>query len=423
MLYSSTILARNASSILSHLSRLPAELGAHPLLFALSANAPASSLSPLVSALSSLSASGSVGCLSAAAHPGAPVACSVAFFRKEDATPFYSDIPGRPETQVGRWHAMRKRGGDEEQTFFHQGTTELASEEEADVDWERMWSRSLAVAGDALPSSLQGLTGRQADVHTIVTLTDNAPQGLNQALSSSFANATQLGLFASSTPFVTGRPYTLIFNGSVKSSGAVGLALSAGRRPVSQTAFPGLRAITAPLRVTRSEGNLVNELDNANPTALLISAIEKSALLTAGHSADDDEFYLGVLRDDGELWQVHRIVAGGPSRGTMALETETAPGEGTSVQLFRRLPLNHDGAPAAVLPGHAKNTLAFVAAASLPVGDDAAAAALVEEGDGGGVTVLEDTFVAASENGFMLRRGGEVAWTCVAPGAQVRLTW
>jgi len=252
-------------------------------------------------------------------------------------------------------------------------------------------------------------------VHTIVTLTDNAPQGLNQALSSSFTHATQLGLFASSTPFVTGRPYTLIFNGSVKSSGAVGLALSAGPRPVTRTAFPGLRAITMPLKVTRSEGNLINELDHANPTALLISAIEKSALVS-GHAAKDDEFYLGVLRD-GELWQLHHIMAGGPSRGTMALETETAPGEGTSVQLFHR-PMNYDIGSA--LPDHAKNTLAFVASlqdAALPfVGEE-------EGDDGGGVMVLEDSFVAASENGFMLRRGGEVTWTCIAPGAQARLTW
>ncbi len=150
MLYSSTILARNPSCILSRLSRLPAELGAHPLLFALSSNAPTSSLSSLVSALSALSASGSVGCLSAAAHPGAPIACSLAFFRKGLATPFYSNIPGRPETQVGRWHAMRKKG---EETDKGQGI-ELALEEE-NVDWERIWSRSLT--GDALPSSLRGL--------------------------------------------------------------------------------------------------------------------------------------------------------------------------------------------------------------------------------------------------------------------------
>ena len=36
------------------------------------------------------------------------------------------------------------------------------------------------------------------------------------------------------------------------------------------------------------------------PTALLVSAIEQSAL--AGDAARDNEFYLSVLHDDGELW-------------------------------------------------------------------------------------------------------------------------
>ena len=74
----------------------------------------------------------------------------------------------------------------------------------------------------------------------------------------------------------------------------------------------------------------MNELNNRNPTVLLVSAIEKISL--SGTEANDDEFYLGMLRD-GDLWQVHRIMSGSPSRGTMALETETAPGEGTSVQV------------------------------------------------------------------------------------------
>ncbi|KAN0127971.1 hypothetical protein V8E53_014225 [Lactarius tabidus] len=54
-----------------------------------------------------------------------------------------------------------------------------------------------------------------------------------------------------STPFVTGRPYTHIFNGSMKSSGAVGLALSGCPRTVAQTAARDLRAITKPLKVTQ----------------------------------------------------------------------------------------------------------------------------------------------------------------------------
>ena len=99
---------------------------------------------------------------------------------------------------------MRKKG-DEERSL---GGNELALLEEENVDWESVWNRS--VAGNALPASLRELRCvsslahvgrelilifqlRQADVHTIVTLTDNAPQGLNQALSSSFVHATQVG--------------------------------------------------------------------------------------------------------------------------------------------------------------------------------------------------------------------------------------
>ncbi|KAI0250460.1 hypothetical protein BJV78DRAFT_1275785 [Lactifluus subvellereus] len=399
MLYSSTVLARNAASILTHISRLPAELAAHPLLFTLSTNTPISSLSPLVSALSSLSSSGSVGCLSAASHSGAPIGCSLAFFRKEDATLFRSDMPGRPETQVGRWHAMRKKGKEDDRGV-DVGLTE-------NVDWERIWSRSLE--GDVLPLALRELSGRKEDVHTIITLSDNAPQGLNESLSF-FSHATKvLRPFWFFHALRDGRPYTLMYNGSVNSSGAVGLALSAGPRPALQTAFYGLRAISEPLKVTRAEGNLVNELDNMNPTTLLISAIEKSAL--TGLAAKDDEFYLGVLRD-GNLWEVHHIMSGGPSRGTMALETETAPGEGSSVQLFHRP--NDDVVPT-VWPRIAKNTLTFLAVQETD-------STPVEEGKDM-VTIVEDAFVAASENGFMASRCDEATWTCIAPGATAQLAW
>jgi hypothetical protein len=147
MLYASTVLARNAYSILAHISRIPAELATHPLLFTISTNTPVSSLSSLVSALSSFSSSGNVGCLSAASHSGAPITCSLAFFRKDYATPFHSDIPGRPEPQVGRWHAMRNKDK-EGVKGVEVGLTES-------VDWETIWSCS--PEGDALPLALRGL--------------------------------------------------------------------------------------------------------------------------------------------------------------------------------------------------------------------------------------------------------------------------
>ncbi|KAH9956319.1 hypothetical protein BGW80DRAFT_1388664 [Lactifluus volemus] len=69
------------------------------------------------------------------------------------------------------------------------------------------------------------------DVHTIITLTDDAPRGLNKSLSS-FPHATKVR--CSSTPFEMGKCYTLFCNGSVNSSGAVGITLSsAGPRPTA----------------------------------------------------------------------------------------------------------------------------------------------------------------------------------------------
>ena len=59
---------------------------------------------------------------------------SVAFFHGGKAMPFWSEIPGRPESQVGRWHAMRKKG-DKENSL---GWTEVALLEEENVDWERV---------------------------------------------------------------------------------------------------------------------------------------------------------------------------------------------------------------------------------------------------------------------------------------------
>ena len=62
----------------------------------------------------------------------------------------------------------------------------------------------------------------------------------------------KLGLIASSTPFITGRPVTLFSNENVHSSGAVGIALTGGGTPRSSVEFPGLKSITPSMIVTRS---------------------------------------------------------------------------------------------------------------------------------------------------------------------------
>jgi hypothetical protein len=68
------------------------------------------------------------------------------------------------------------------------------------------------------------------------------------------------------------------------------------------------------------------------------------------------------------------------------------------------------------MPTHGtRNTLTFVAA---PQSDSAPAK---EREDA--VTVLDDMFIAVSENGFVLGRENETPWTRVASGAQAQVAW
>ncbi|KAN0127955.1 hypothetical protein V8E53_014209 [Lactarius tabidus] len=201
---SNTILTRKASSILSRLHVYPPRsVSTHS--YSLYPPTP----QPLfVAAISSLSASSSIVNLSATAHPSVPIACLA--FRRGGTTHFRGDILGQPETQRG----------DEEKAL---GGNDLALLEEENMDWELFRSRS--ISGDAFPV----VEGK--DLLTAVTVKDSAPQGLNQALCSSFAHVTQVHLARQLRslseflyintrplrvvyPFVTGRPYLLIFNRS-----------------------------------------------------------------------------------------------------------------------------------------------------------------------------------------------------------------
>lgn len=110
-------------------------------------------------------------------------------------------------------------------------------------------------------------------------MSDAAPEGLNSALSRyTFATKVgaehharvyeqlhltrclfKLGLVATLTPFVTGRPVTLFHNDSVHSEGAVGLCLSSATRATHYSDFPGLEAITQPMTVTECVHTLSRE--------------------------------------------------------------------------------------------------------------------------------------------------------------------
>lgn len=93
----------------------------------------------------------------------------------------------------------------------------------------------------------------------------------------------------------------------------------------------------------------MNELNNENPSRLLLAAIQKNGT-NDKRSFKDDDFYLGALWGDKvnipfrfsnistyfrvQLSQMYHITSGDPSRGTIALESHAAPPEGTVVQVL-----------------------------------------------------------------------------------------
>ena len=87
----------------------------------------------------------------------------------------------------------------------------------------------------------------------------------------------------------------------------------------------------------RAEGNLINTLDDSNPTRLLLRAIQTAGIDSTSEAAvlfkEEEEFYLGVFRSDDQVSQIFSIMSGDTSRGTIALNTTRSPPLGSKVQV------------------------------------------------------------------------------------------
>lgn len=106
----------------------------------------------------------------------------------------------------------------------------------------------------------------------------------------------QLGLLASSTPFVTGRPFTLIHNDHIHSDGAVGFALSSpSSRSQPRLSLDGWTPVGLPSIVSKAQGNIILELDNGiPPTKVLVDHLEEAKHhILPVHK--DSEFYIGMV--------------------------------------------------------------------------------------------------------------------------------
>ncbi|KAG6377204.1 hypothetical protein JVT61DRAFT_1257 [Boletus reticuloceps] len=412
------------------------------LLFALapSSRTPPEVLSDITSTLTRLYPE-HVGCISAPLPSrycdlsirSGPHSCSLAYALVNGVS-FRSTISGRAEAQVGRWHAARHRTTEDANgailANIEDSQTRILSHltvRDGKVNWEDIWDRTAnsvtsssshgnGLDSEALPGTLRNLD--PSAIHNIIYFSDKSPEGLATVLESVFPQANKLSLIASSTPFITGRPVTLFYNGSILSSGAVGIALSSSvpSSPVLTLSFPPLVALSTDLGVTSSEGNLILSLDSRNPTQLLLSAIQGHGL-TCLHTTwvgKEDEFYVGVIDPSSQqLAQLHRISAGDPSRGAIALDSLSAPREGSIVRLYHLPRDSVPDAPKHFLDSINSNSISlFVAPEMNPtasLGNEIADDSVADSDH----SVVPNTFLAASENGFTLSRGAQGPWNHV----------
>jgi hypothetical protein len=150
MMYTSTLLSRSPTSLLSLLSRLSESHANRFLLFALSASSAVrpKDLQALAECLNTFSRN-TIGCLSAPlpSRHRTLISCSLAIFDPSEAVLFRSTIPGRAAPEVGRWHAFRKKDEDN-----HGGRHGLDG---AFGNWGEVWDRS--AEENKLPVELQSL--------------------------------------------------------------------------------------------------------------------------------------------------------------------------------------------------------------------------------------------------------------------------
>ncbi|KAG6332086.1 hypothetical protein ID866_7004 [Astraeus odoratus] len=447
MQHVTTVVGKDFSVLLAALSRvrLP-ESSSTTLLFSL-APSPTTNLKQLSAFTTSLTERFPihVGCISAPLPAsGRPHLNTCSFsFALTEGIPFRSIIPGHPEIQVGRWHAGRNRDvsgtrdrakdpADAELGDYEPSIFDAALKDNGKVDWDKVWSLPLSSGPGVayrLPEELQKV--KSSTISSVVYFSDRAPEGITAELQNAFPSADQLGLLASSTPFLTGRPVTLFCNGQVYSNGAVGVALPS-HFVTSQldVSFPPLMALTPPLPVTSSEGNLIISINCGNPTRLLLSAIQKHELTRSGNSAwisKDDAFYVGVV-DGSNLSELHCINSGDLSRGTIALDTSMAPRAGSTVQLYRLQCPSTNFVAKASDPSQ-KPSLSFLVSPEIehssfspPESDSDRKMDISPQ------AMYPGTFFAASENGIVVSRRNSIStrrspWTCTVPGARVTLTW
>ncbi|KAG0030823.1 hypothetical protein BGZ82_007284 [Podila clonocystis] len=273
----------------------------------------------------------------------------------------------------------------------------------------------------ALPSSGVSLN-EGADATTkqkVIVFSDLEVHQFLEALDNAAPQADKIGLLASSTPFITGKPVTMFWNGQLVQDGVLGVSIvkdtsKETKKSVTTVEYPSMSTLGPAMQITRCRGNIILELDESNATRLLLDRLQATTL------TKDKEYFLATgepatlgsldhkdVRTDIDMAKatVYKITGGDPSKGNMAVDTVHDLRVGQWVQF-----IHHDKVQE---QGHYDQTMinkpdSLVFTTSDPNNT-------IEEQynpSQAGESSVESVFGGSSENGFIVGIPDEATWVC-----------
>ncbi|KAF9551779.1 hypothetical protein EC957_004102 [Mortierella hygrophila] len=212
--------------------------------------------------------------------------------------------------------------------------------EERSLDTADAWSsfKSISIGRNqvqvptaALPpsSSTASASGSNDTDQDIVMISDLEVHQFLEALDSANPAASKVGLMASSTPFITGRPVTMFYDGQLVQDGVLGVSIlkrPAAKQEITNVTYPSMSPLGPAMQITRCRGNIILELDESNATRLLLDRLQATTL------TKDKEYFLATgeptaatsespAQVDMSKATVYKITGGDPSKGNMAVDT------------------------------------------------------------------------------------------------------
>lgn len=145
---------------------------------------------------------------------------------------------------------------------------------------------------------------------SIFTLSDNEPLELYQYLASSYPDSVNLGLISAQTPFLTGRPYTMMYNDSFIESGAVGISIDDTNETCATFEYDGFTSICDESTITSCKGNVILTFKSGPASNYLLDSVKAQSLAST-------TLYLKVSDPLKSSYNIFKVTGGDVSKGAI----------------------------------------------------------------------------------------------------------